>query len=85
MTLELNGWDMHDINVKLRNKTVFEILCMYKDKVSEITLKSQEYMQAMRDKNETAKERIEKECDHLEKEKCVIAIQIADVFSKESK
>jgi hypothetical protein len=85
MALGLSGWDMHDIGVKMRDKTVFHILGMYKDKVSEINTKSLEYMQAFKDKNEIDKERIEKECNHLEKEKCVIALRIADEFTKEIK
>lgn len=85
MTLGLSGWDMHDIEVKMRDKTVFQILGMYKDKQDEIATKSLEFMQAFKNKNEISKVQIEKECVHLEKEKCVIALRIADEFTKEIK
>lgn len=85
MTLQLNGWDMHDIEVAMREKTVFEILSMYKEKQKEMSDKGAEYIVAMKDRNETAKERIEKEFQHLEKESCVIALRIADEFTKDSK
>lgn len=82
MSLNLNGWDMHDIAMKMQGKSVFEILVIYKEKEKEYVSKASEYIQAMKDKNEVAMERIKKECVHLEKEKCVIAIQIADDLSK---
>ena len=83
--MDLNGWDMYDIGKKLSNKTIFEILSMYKEKDEELNKKSIEYLQALNDKNEAAKKRIEEECSHLSKEKCVIAIKIADEFTKENK
>lgn len=85
MALDLNGWDMHDIGVAMKGKSFFEILSLYKDKEKQLSTKGVEYLQAFKDKNDTAKDRIEKEFDHLEKEKCVIALHIAEVVTKEGK
>ncbi|MGM1044846.1 MAG: hypothetical protein ACQEXX_01730 [Bacillota bacterium] len=85
MGLNLNGWDMEDINMKMRDKTLFEIISIYQQQETLLIAKSLEYLQAVKDKNETAKERIHNECDQLDKEKCVVAIRIADTLSKVSK
>jgi len=85
MGLDLNGWDMDDIQKQMRDKTIFELIILYKEKENELILKSKEYLQARRDKNEVAIERIKKECEHIEKEHCVIAIEIADKLSVVSK
>ena len=85
MSFNLNGWDMEDINVRMRRKTLYEIINIYKQQETLLAAKSIEYLQAVTDKNETAKERIHKECDRLNKEKCVVAIRIADMLSEVSK
>lgn len=85
MGLELHGWDMDDVGEQMRAKTLFEILTLYKEKEKQYLDKADEFVQAIKDKNESAKERIEKEASHIEKEKCVIAIRIADSLSVESK
>lgn len=85
MGLELNGWDMDDVSKQMRGKTLFEVLALYKEKEKQYLDKADEFVQAIQDKNEAAKERIEKEANHIEKEKCVIAIHIADSLSIESK
>ncbi|MOA65289.1 hypothetical protein D3C78_1916280 [compost metagenome] len=76
---------MHDISVEMRGKTLFEIISLYQVQEQLLVSKSLEYMQALEDKNETAKNRNKEEYDHLEKEKCVIALHIADELSKVSK
>jgi hypothetical protein len=85
MSLGLNGWDMDDVHKEMRDKTFFEILNLYKEKESIISTKAAEYFQAMNDDNEKAKERLEKEMTHLEKEKCVIAIHITEELTKVNK
>lgn len=82
MAINLNGWDMDEIQTEMRNKSFFEIQIIYKEKTMLIAEKGTEYVQAFKDKNEVAKERLEKEFEHLEKEKCVIALKIADELTK---
>ncbi|MBX4152270.1 hypothetical protein [Paenibacillus lautus] len=85
MSLNLNGWDMEDVNERMQGKTLFEIINIYKEIDNLIVQKSLEYVQAVSDKSELAKERIENDFNHLEKEKCVVAIRISDEMSKVSK
>jgi hypothetical protein len=82
MALDLNGWDMHDIHVKMRGMSVVEIILLYKDHQRLLAEKSQEYMTAIEDENETAKERTIAAFDHVEKEKCVIALKLAEEMIK---
>lgn len=81
--LEIHGWDMHEMQTKLTKSSLFECLALYKEQENLFSSKCGEYLQASRDKNATAKERLEAECFHLEKEKCVIALHIADLLTKE--
>lgn len=81
MSLNLHDWDMHDIQVKMRDMTLYGIITLYKGRKQMYSLKCTEHLQEVRDEN---KEEILKECEHLEKEICVIALRIADELSKES-
>lgn len=83
MSLGLNGWDMHNVNKAMIDMTLFEIICLYQDKEQELMSTYSEYPQVLRENNEPGMERIDKECERLEKEKCVIALRIADEISKE--
>jgi hypothetical protein len=83
--LNLHGWDMHDVQVELRNKSFYQILDLYKQKDKISTNKSVEYLQAMSDDNSKAVKRLEEEITHLEKEKCVIALHITKELTKENK
>ena len=85
MSLHLNGWEMHEITVKMQGKTLFELILVYRENQRMFELKAAEYVQAFNEKNEIAKERIEKEINHLEKEKCVIAIKISNEISIENR
>lgn len=85
MSLGLNGWDMDDVHKEMRNKTLFEILQLFSAKKGTIATKATEYIQAISDGSEKAKERLEKEILHLEKEKCVIALQIAEALTNVTK
>lgn len=82
MSLGLNGWDMDDVHKEMRGKSIFEILELYKQKESLSMSKATEYIQALSDENEKAKERIQNEINHLAKEKCVIALHITDHLIK---
>lgn len=84
MSLHLNGWEMNEINIEMQDKTLFELILMYRENKRMFELKAAEYVQAFNEKNEIAKERIEKEINHLEKEKCVIAIKISNEISLEN-
>ncbi|MEO2202396.1 hypothetical protein ABGV42_01415 [Paenibacillus pabuli] len=84
MSLDIHGWDMHDIQSAMRGKSIFEVLQMYRDKTAEMTARSLDYTQARDDDNEAAIARLTSEYDHLEKEKCVIALHIANTLSKDS-
>lgn len=84
MTLGLTGWDMDDVQKEMKDKTDFELLQLFREKKSSLSAKSGEYLQAIKDGSEKAKERLEKEFLHLEKEKCVVAIKIAEELSKSS-
>lgn len=81
MGLNLNAWDMHDVNEAMRDKTLFEIIGLYKEKENELKEQSMLYFKM---KTIEVKEDIEKECEKLDREKCVIALRIADEMSKES-
>lgn len=85
MSLDLNGWDMDDVHQEMKNKTFFEILQLFKQKEACLTLKATDYMQAITDGSEKAKERLEKEILHINKEKCVIALRIAEEMTKVNK
>lgn len=85
MTLGLTGWDMDDVQKEMKGKTCFELLQIFREKKTSLSAKSGEYLQAIEDGSEKAKERLEKELMHLEKEKCVVAIKIAEELSKSSK
>lgn len=81
MSLNLNGWDMEDVHERMKGKTLFEVISIYREIETLTVQKSLEYMQSVRDNNESAKERCENAIDHLQKEKCVVAIHIANELS----
>ncbi|HFJ9376701.1 TPA: hypothetical protein ACGW65_000953 [Bacillus paranthracis] len=84
MTLGLTGWEMDDVQKEIKDKTCFELLQLFSEKKKSLSAKSGERLQAIEDGSEKAKERLEKELVHLEKEKCVVALKIAEELSKRS-
>lgn len=84
MSLGLQGWDMLGIQMKMKNKSIYEIINLFREHERIMKLKSVDYLQAVTDNNEFSKKRIEEEFEQLEKEKCVIALHIVDELSKTS-
>lgn len=85
MPIAIYEWDMNEVTVKMQDKSIYEIITLYREQESIIAAKALEYMQSVKDKSEATKERLDKEIEHLFNEKCVIAVRIADEMSKAGK
>ena len=82
MSLGLEDWDMEKINIKAEGKTILQLLSLYKEQERLLVDKDVEYTNALLVEDENAQCRITKELEHLNKEKCVIALILADMMVK---
>lgn len=79
--MAINGWEHHDLSIKISKANLAELLDIYKEEKEKYLALCQELVKHMSSLTEAGKEKFNKECEHAEEAMMKVSLAIADMLT----